>query len=765
MADEREVEPTVTGWLNTIASYERDFKKWEGRVDRILKRYRDDNRPANTTNPSSKFNILWSNVQTSIPAVFSRLPKPDVSRRFKDNDPVGRVAALILERALEYEIEHYANYRSAMVNCVQDRFLGGRGLAWIRYEPHFKAAPEQPDDGFQVTEDIDEPDEEGQEPQEPQEVLDYECAPVDYVHWRDFGHTVARTWEEVTAVWRKVYMGRDALIERFGDELGNKIPLDTKPDSLKKDSADENYEACIYEIWDKEEGKAYWLSKSMPDMLDEKDDPLELDEFWPCPKPLFATMTTDSLVPVPDYTLYQDQAVALDTLCDRIDGLIKALQVKGVYDAAVPELKRLLTEGENNTLIPVTNWMAFSEKNGLKGAIDLIDLMPIFKALEVSYTAMEQQKKQIYEITGLSDIIRAQTDPNETATAQKMKGQFGSMRLRTMQNEVARFATDILKIKAQIICKQFDPQTLCQIGDVMSLSDDDKQFIMPAIQLLKSGTSSLRIDVEADSLVQIDELQEKQDRVEFLKATGAFLKEASAAGIQTPEIIPLLVEMLKFGVTGFKIGKTIEGTFDTFSEKAKQAAMQPKQPQPDPEMMKIQAGAQADQQAMQMKAQLDKQHLQFEMQAEQGKQQAQHQQVLAQNQIEAQRAQLESQQNAQIEQMKQQHEANLEAQRLEFERWKAELDANTKVVVAEISAKTSLDTAAITATSKDETTNYSADGTKSTKSGLSALVESMNSNMEKLMQAQTDNSTQLMTILTKPKKVIRGSDGRVVGVQ
>jgi hypothetical protein len=214
-----------------LRGYEREFKKWETRTERILKRYRDEGRlQGRGENSQAKFNILWSNVQTAIPAVFSRLPKPDVSRRHRDNDPVGRVAALLLERALEFEVDHYPDYRAAMRNCVQDRFLGGRGVAWVRYEPHIKALEGTPQDGVQITEDADEV-----AAAEPQEQLENESAPTDYVHWKDFGHTIARTWEEVTGVWRKVYMGREALVERFGEELGSKIPLDTKPQE-KRDS-------------------------------------------------------------------------------------------------------------------------------------------------------------------------------------------------------------------------------------------------------------------------------------------------------------------------------------------------------------------------------------------------------------------------------------------------------------------------------------------------------------------------------------------------
>mgnify|MGYP001613734836 FL=1 len=558
MATARKDKPNseVQHWLNIIRAYEKEYAPWEKRVDKILERYRDEKRNRqDVDNPSTRFNILWANVQTLVPATFARLPQPDVSRRFSDRDPVGRVAALILERALDFEIQHYRDYRSTMRQCVTDRFLGGRGTSWARYEPHIKAgAAQQPIDGDQVTEDVD----------EPQEQLDYECAPVDYVHWKDFGHTVARTWEEVTAVWRKVYMTRDACVARFGKKLGDRIPLDATPDDLKRSDTEnpemkDHQRACVYEIWNKEDEEAIWLSKSMKEVLDKKDDPLELEDFFPCPRPLYATMTNESLIPVPDFSLYQDQAYELDLASDRIDGLLKALQVRGVYDASLGvEIARLFTDAGNTDLRPIKNWQAFAEKNGLKGAIDIVDLAPIAAALKEAYEAMEQIKNQVYEITGISDIIRGQTEASETATAQQIKGQYASLRLRSMQQEVAVFATELLKLKAQIV-SGFDAQTLAQISAVDQLAEADKPLVPQALQLLANKPlRSFRVEIAADSLVQIDEQEEKQSRVEFLTAIGAFMKGAVEVGGAAPQFAPLLMELLKFGVSGFKVGKTIE---------------------------------------------------------------------------------------------------------------------------------------------------------------------------------------------------------------
>jgi hypothetical protein len=689
---EQEESTKVQKWLGDIATYDKEFKKWETRVDKILKRYRDDR--GARSNETARFNILWSNVQTIVPAVFARLPKPDVSRRFVDNDPVGRVAALILERALEFEIEHYQDYRAAMKNSVMDRYLGGRGVSWVRYEPHFQAAQQgMPADGVQITEDADQgqPESAAGAEAEPQEEIAYECAPVDYVHWKDFGHKIARTWEEVPVVWRKVYMSRPALVARFGKKLGNKIPLDTRPDDQKNKPGDEGtFQALVYEIWDKESGNAIWLSKSMGKILDERPDPLELETFYPCPRPLFATLTTDSLIPTPDFTLYQDQAAELDLLCERIDGLVKALQVRGVHDAAIPELARLFTEAGNTDLIPIKNWQAFSEKNRLGGSIDIVDLAPIASALGQAYQAFEQIKNQVYEIMGIADILRGATDPGETLGAQKIKGQFGSLRLKSMQGEVVQYATEILQIKAQVMCRFFQPETLVKISAADQLSEADKPHLQDALALLKNEPlRNFRIEISSDSMVQMDEAQEKQDRAEFLKAVSGFIKESLSA---PPQMAPLLGTLLKFGVGGFKVGKTVEGEIDRFVEQAKEyaakeAAAPPKQ---DPGMLKLQFEQQARAQEMQQKFALEQQSNQMKMQLEAHKQEMQAQQIEHQNQVEAQRMQLQQDNDARLEQMRMLHEKSLEESRQVLAVVLKRIEGQTKIEVSEASKATVL---------------------------------------------------------------------------
>ena len=221
-------------YLGHITAYEREFGAWHRRVEKILKRYRAD-RPE--TDDTIKFNVLWSNVQTLKAATFARTPMPDVSRRFKDNDPAGRVAALLLERSLEFQVRHFRDYSATLQQVTYDRFLGGRGTAWIRYEMKSAEA------GEEISEDAETDTPTGEQ-------IEDENCPTDYVHWKDFGHQVARTWEEVNVVWRKVYLTKKQAEARFPKF---DLPLDSSPDDngREKRSDQDNIGklALVYEIW------------------------------------------------------------------------------------------------------------------------------------------------------------------------------------------------------------------------------------------------------------------------------------------------------------------------------------------------------------------------------------------------------------------------------------------------------------------------------------------------------------------------------------
>jgi hypothetical protein len=361
---------------------------------------------------------------------------------------------------------------------------------------------------------------------------------------------------------------------------------------------------------------------------------------------------------------------------------------------------------------------------------------------------------------GISDILRGASKAQETLGAQQLKANFGSLRLRSSQGEVARFATDIFKLKAQVICKFYPPELIVEMSGVMNTPDgQDPQMLQAAIQMLSNSTiRDFHIAVEADSLAQIDEQAEKQGAQEAVQAIGLFLREAMPMVGSAPETLPMASEMLLFLVRRFKAGRGLESAVEramkALQDKADQAAQQ--QPAPDPEQIKMQALAQSEQMKTQAQVQSDQMKLQAEMQMAQARAEFDMQMQQAKTQADMQIAQMK----AEFEAVKQQNEMQIKARdmagREEYERWKAELDAATKVLVAQIGAKAGLDQAAMSAqmAASEEIDATLGDGMTE---AIGRLTD---------MHSQTlGQLTGVMQAISAPKRIIRGPDGRAAGVE
>ena len=748
-------------WHDQLENAAKVFDKWEKRGHKIVKRYRDERDAIEM--PRMKFNILWSNIQVLLPSLYGRQAKPEVSRRYMDQDPVGRLASTMLERVMEYETTQFGDFDSAMNGAVQDRLLPGRGTVWIRYEPVIVNTEVEEGQISNVVE-------------EESETIDSAHSPIDYVYWGDFCHSPARIWDEVWWVSRCVYMNKAEGIERFGDVFKN-VSLsaeNTDQDSKNPLTARMSYDkkAKVYEIWNKRTMKVCWVAKGYPQALDERDDPLELEGFFPCPRPLMATCTTGSMIPVPDYCEYEDQAQELDNLTQRIYLLTKACKAVGVFNAEFKELGRLFTEGVDNKLFPVTSWAAMSEKGGLKGAIDMMDTSQIIITLRELYASREQVKQSIYEIMGISDILRGASKAQETLGAQQLKANFGSLRLRNSQGDVARFASDIFKLKAQIICKFYPPELIVEMSSVMNTDDGkDPQLLQAAIQMLSNSTiRDFHINVESDSLAQIDDQAEKQGAQEAIAAIGGFLREAIPMVAGAPETLPMVGEMLLFLVRRYRAGRSLESAVER-AMKALQEKADQQQPQQNPEMMKLQALGQSEQMKLQAQTQTEQMKVQAQQQSEQMRMQsdAQIAQVRAQLDIQMQEAKVAA--DMHLEEMKAAYEATKQSNELqvkereiaardEYDRWKTELDAATKIMVARIGSNPGVDLPVIEAAAAQITNELG--GTI-----LSAMdkMTAMHDNMANLHGESMQNIGMAMQRLSAPKRIVRGPDGKAIGVE
>ena len=752
-------------WHDQLDKAAKVFDKWEKRGKKVVRRYRDERDAIEM--PRMKFNILWSNISVLFPALYGRMAKPEVSRRYMDSDPVGRLASTMLERVVEYEVTQFNDFDSAMRGVVEDRLLPGRGTAWVRYEPIIvgQEPPEmgeptgiEADEGIEITNTED------------NEHVDSAHSPVDYVYWTDFLHSPARTWDEVWWVSRWVYMTKDEGIERFGDVFKN-VPLTDQNDDIDAKNpmtakATYGKKAKVAEIWNKRTKKVCWVAKGYPQALDERDDPLELEEFFPCPKPLLATTTNGSMIPVPDYCEYEDQAQELDNLTQRIYMLVKACKAVGVFNAEFKELGRLFTEGVDNKLFPVTAWAAMSEKGGLKGAIDMLDTSAIIRTLQQLYQSREVVKQSIYEICGISDILRGASNANETLGAQQLKANFGSLRLRATQADVARFATDLFRIKAQIVCKFYPPELIVEMSGVMNTPEgQNPQLLQAAVQMLSNSTiRDFHIQVEADTLAQIDEQADKQNATEAVKIIGDFLASSLPMVHQAPEMLPMMSEMLLFLVRRYRAGRgletAIEQAMKALQAKAQQAQAQPPQ---NPEIMKLQAEQQAEQMRMQAQAQGDQMKLQAEAQLAQAKAQLEMQMQQAQTNADMQLEQMKEQFAQQIANNELQVKAREMQGREEYERWKAELDAATKVLVARIGANPGIDLPLMEAqqAASEKITQELGVGVQSAVMQMAQIAD----NMANLHGQTMQGIGEAVKKLGAPKKVVRGADGLVIGVE
>ena len=373
---------------------------------------------------------------------------------------------------------------------IKDYLLVGRGVPWLRYKPVIGRATSLADrgdddlsgqdgaDGGERTDDADDPveaeDRDGDEPDRRNaagKVPSRRASKSTTSTGRTFFTSNARFWKETEWVARRLFPSRDDLCYEFGDKIGKAVPLEMAPDHddmrdggrAIEEAPDSQRKAVVFEIWHKPTRRVYTVAKGFDKYLEEpREDPLNLDKFFPCPKPLFATMTNDTLEPVPDYLEYQDQALQIDDLTNRISLLTKALKVSGVYDAANKDLARLLDEGNENKMIPVANWAQLSAKGGLDAATSFMPIKEIAETLEGLVAARDKVKQDMFEITGMSDIIRGQSDPRETAAAVQTKGRWGSLRLQARQAAVARFCRDIIAMMGEVIAEHYTPEMLVQ---------------------------------------------------------------------------------------------------------------------------------------------------------------------------------------------------------------------------------------------------------------------------------------------------------------
>jgi len=575
-----------------------------------------------------KANFFYANANILKESLFNSLPKPDVSRMQKGNflDDASRVAALIIQRGLTYEIKCAESFDEAIKAAILDRLVPGMGQVWLRFE-----VEENPEAEAVEGDDTggDEVDVEMQNEQESGPIAGTEKICIEHVFWEDFYYQPARLWSKVTWIARKLNLTEAEIKEKWGEDAMSKVGSVNKKsdDTLTPDEINED-KYTVYEIWDKSTRKVIFHGGG-EEPLSETADPYKLKDFYPCPMPLIANVTTNKFLPVTDYHISQDQYEVLNVLYARINLIIEAVKVAGIYDSQSMEIQRMLS-GAENRLIPCDNWAMMAETGGVSGHIEWYPVEKIVMVLRELQQQFEAAKSILYEITGMSDILRGASNPYETKGAQQIKAQFASVRMNGYQRDIAIFVRDILRIMSEFMCQLYSVEKLQKI--VGQLPPPDMQFAEPALAIIRDDFATMySVDIQANSLTQADWALEKEQRMEVVQTLGQMLQATVGMAAQAPQIVPLAVQMIKFAIAGYKGASEFEGYVDQIlddmlrEQQQAKANPQPKPPSPEEqkaqgEMQKLQMEGQmaqqqfaSDQQMAQIEAQMSGEKLQAEM--------------------------------------------------------------------------------------------------------------------------------------------------------
>lgn len=587
--------------LSAIKKAERAFSAWQSECDDIDLIYaREDTHNIVWRDPD--YDLFWSSVEILKPAIYAKPPVPVVSPQFKDRRQLKNVTAELLERTAISAFDRTDLDEGMM--CVRDDLIFyNRGQLWVTYE--------KDDDGERV------------------------C--VDHVDRKDFLHPPARKWSEVPWVARRAWLTKAELRKRFrktsGDEYKNAVMSNTSRGNEYDSSADQTKKAGVWEVWHKADKKVYWVAEGVPVMLDEDEPHLKLRGFFPCPRPAYGTLKARTLQPVPDYRRYSGHFRKIDQLTRRIYSLLDQVRMKGLIPAGgdVGEaVESLMAEDRADTLLIPVPGAALTSGSG--NFVQWLPIDQIAIAIQGLIEARGQLIEDFYQLSGISDIMRGATEAEETLGAQRLKSQYGSVRVREKIEELQRIAADITQISAEIMAENFSKGTLLEMSqmEIPSKSDiqkrvkeleadareelealaqsiqqpspdTDPQMIQQQFQMQQQGivakyaaqikavsdtvpieavmdllrddkARGFAFEIATDSTILTDEIAEKQSRAEFMQVFTQASQGLMALTQAGPEGAKLAGEMLKFALQPYRVGRELNGIIDDFIDAAPKLA-------------------------------------------------------------------------------------------------------------------------------------------------------------------------------------------------
>lgn len=555
LAEKREED-----WANNAKSAERAFLAGQG----------DEGEDA------PEFNIVHSNVETIVPAVYNSAGKPDIRPRHNNRDPVAKAVSDILERAIMTMVDD-SRMVAEVEASAQDVFLVGRGVVRVKFDADVTEQPVvDPFTGGPAFDPMT---------GEPamQQVVTNERVKYEVVSWRDFRMGEATRWDEVPWVAFKHCLTQEAIDGMEDEALG---ALQPKPENTVKDN-----DASVWEIWCRQTGNVYFVVNETQRVLSVKPDPLGLTGFFPCAAPVQPITATGKMTPVCPYEVYKALAEELDQITVRVRKLTEVLKAKGAIAGDSGDLDKL-AEAEDGDIVQLAEMENIMAQGGLEKAVMWWPIDRIIQVIRELNAQREETKQAIYEITGISDILRGQTAASETLGAQEIKTQWGALRIKKMQRLIERQVRELFILTAEIISSKFSQETLTKLAGM--------EIPQQAMALLQKPLDHYRIDVESDSTIRADLESGRREMAEFLTGTAQFFSSMAPIVQQAPQAAGPVVEMYASFARQFNLGRQAEDALEQFAQLAQEAAANPP---PNPEAEAAQAEAQAKQAELQTRMQ------------------------------------------------------------------------------------------------------------------------------------------------------------------
>jgi len=637
---EIKVDNKVTAWLAEIddaKKREKDYRKDGKKIHDIYNGSKEEKIP---------FNILYSNTETLLPALYSSVPRPVVQRRFKDDDMLGKASAKAGERVLEFlldtNIEGYETYDDCLRAATLDGLLAGRGLTSVKYDAELSKMVGEDDTGGETS------DAEEEAYEKKSELVCVETRSWDKVY---FGY--AKRWSKVPFIVYEEFVDKTEAIRLFGEKIAGKLQYNTKDEEEEKETDEEvsgqlSKTTCIYQIWHKKTKKVIFVSPDYKEgYLKERDDPLGLTGFFNMPRPIMFLEKSNDLMPVALYTLYENQATELNRLTIRIQKVVEAIKARGVYDSELGDDIAKIMDESDNALVPADKSASFAAEKGLGNAIWFMPIEQLTNVLIQLYQARNQCKQIIYEITGISDIMRGSTNANETLGAQEIKKSFGTLRLKRLQSEVQRYARDLLRMMLEIAASKFSTETWQKMTGLPYLTDEQKQILemqkaqaqqfgqplppeieqqmqIPAwsdiLEMLNDDVQrAYRIDIESNSTVQPEATEDQKNIAEVMNALAQYMNGVAPLVVNGSLPFEAAQSMMLAISRRFRFGNEIEEHIMAMKPPEKEDPKAAEQAKAQADAQAKQAEMQAQAQMKQAEAQIRAQEKQIDLQAESAK--------------------------------------------------------------------------------------------------------------------------------------------------